>query len=1354
MSLFSKWPWSLLRGRREVVRARRTPLKVRLALEHLEDRVVPSTSHVTALSETAWRNTRYTVGDAAVRDQAFVNPAPVQGQWMQGDTLIGVDRAQANYSYRGDGYSVAIIDTGIDYNNPALGGGWGNRVIAGWDFANNDADPMDDNGHGTHVAGIIGSSDATYPGVAPNVNFIALKVLDANGSGSFGNIQDALDWVVAHQQQYNIVAINMSLGTGNFTSNPYTFLDNEFSELDNEGVFIAVASGNSFYSVKSQQGLAYPASDAYTVSVGAVWAGNFGRVAWQDGAVDFTTAADQITSFTQRSSWLDILAPGALITSTYLHNTFQTMAGTSMATPFVAGSAVLLHQALDANGFVLPSGATYEDYILATMQSTGVTVVDNNDAADNVVNTGLSFKRLDLAAALQAVSVPAPILSPIVNQSVKGGTGPVVVTLSATSPTNNPITYSATATGNAVLSVSGNTLTVAPNTGYVGTFTVTVTAYDGQRSMPQSFTVTVTDGAPILDPLADLTLPHNHGSISVPLSASDPDGDPLSFSAQVQGYSQAYQLRQQYGFLNPGSNYYFNTRGLSEKYLQGANGQWFYLLPTGALYIWGGSIASSTVLGASSNWWSDPSLLWNAAAPLPVPATIGLSGNVLTVATANGYLGTFQVYVYVSDGWLTTTRSFLVNVPDNPPVLDPVADQAMTHLQGSLTLALSGNDPDGDSLTYSARVLGYSQAYQLQQQWSLFSPGNNYYFNSRGLAEKYLQGANAQWFYLLPTGALYQWGGSLPSSTLLATNTAWWSDPSLLWRAAAPTAPTAGVSVNGNQLTILAGGTAGTFQVSVTATSGAASATRTFLVSVANNAPTLDTVADQTISHALGSFTLGLSGHDADGDNLMYAAQVQGYSQAYQLDQQFGLLNPGHNYYFSARGQSEKYLQGVNNQWFYIMPSGALYLWGGSMASSTLLATSSGWWNDPSLLWNAAAPASVPASAGVSGNQLTLISPASFIGTFQVVVTVSDGSLSATRSLFVTTTDASAPVLDAIADQSISSQATLTLPGRDADGDAVSYSAQAFVYSQALQLQQQYGLTNPGNNFYFNTRGLGEKYLLGAGNQWFYLVSGGNFYQWGGSIAASTWVATLNPTYWFDPSPLCNSSTQSSAPVGLTLNGNQLTLAPGGFTGTLLMTVSASDGALSATRSFVVTVTAPAPVPSVGPVLDAIADQHLRLNQGSLNVNLSASDSNGQALTFSVQTMSAVNAVYQLNQQYGFSFVGNYFTNNWGLGEKWLLASNNQWYLLLPNGELRLPGTSINDTLTANHLVAAVPTAVYADPSLLWNAANQFPQVTYQMYGTQLTINAPLNFAGTFVVQVTVSNGSQSVTRSFTVMVG
>jgi subtilisin family serine protease len=443
------WPWRTSRATSQP--ARRLSI-ARLAIEHLEERLVLSTTSADQAAYEQWRQQQYSVGDLNASDSIQLTD-PVQlvstmDVSAQADptngsfgSLIGLPTAFSGNTYRGAGYSVAVIDTGIDYTHADLGGGFGAgyRVVAGWDFVNNDANPLDDNGHGTHVAGIIGSSSATYSGVAPNVNLIALKVLDASGSGSFGKVEDALKWVAANQSQYNIVAVNLSLGSGNYTSNPYTFLDDEFSSLKSKGVFIAVAAGNSFYSNNSQVGLDFPAIHPGVVSVGAVYSGNFGQVSWSSGARDFTTAPDRVASFSQRGTALSLMAPGALINSTYLGNTYRSMAGTSMAAPVVAGAAALLHQAMDARRMT-----ANQDTILNLMKSTAANVIDGDDENDNVTNTGLSFKRLNLGAAMTSLGPvnAAPVLQPIANQSLTPGRS-VTITLSATDAENNPITYSA-----------------------------------------------------------------------------------------------------------------------------------------------------------------------------------------------------------------------------------------------------------------------------------------------------------------------------------------------------------------------------------------------------------------------------------------------------------------------------------------------------------------------------------------------------------------------------------------------------------------------------------------------------------------------------------------------------------------------------------------------------------------------------------------------------------------------------------------------------------------------------------------------------------------------------------------------
>jgi serine protease AprX len=115
-------------------------------------------------------------------------------------------------SYSQNDVVVAVIDTGVDAAHVDLAGG---KVIAFKDWVNNRTAPYDDNGHGTHVSGIVagtGTGNPAYTGVAPGAALIGLKVLDGNGSGSLSNVAAAVDWAVANKDQYNIRVISMSLG--------------------------------------------------------------------------------------------------------------------------------------------------------------------------------------------------------------------------------------------------------------------------------------------------------------------------------------------------------------------------------------------------------------------------------------------------------------------------------------------------------------------------------------------------------------------------------------------------------------------------------------------------------------------------------------------------------------------------------------------------------------------------------------------------------------------------------------------------------------------------------------------------------------------------------------------------------------------------------------------------------------------------------------------------------------------------------------------------------------------------------------------------------------------------------------
>ena len=299
-----------------------------------------------------------------------------------------IDAPQAWGVSVGSGATViAVIDTGIDYRHPDLAANiWtntdeiaGNGIdddrngyvddIRGYDFANNDADPLDDNGHGTHVSGTIaavGNNGVGVAGVLWNAKLMALKFLNASGSGSVSGAVAALNYAVAN----GAVISNNSWGGGGFSS----ALDTAIRNARAAGHIFVAAAGNA--GANNNTTANYPANYNYDNVV----------------AVAAVDRSNNLASFSNYGSTsVELAAPGVAILSTTPNGTYSTYDGTSMATPHVTGALALVRE--------LRPDWTYRqviDRVLATV-----------DPLTSLQGKTITGGRLNVGRAVDGLGTPA-----------------------------------------------------------------------------------------------------------------------------------------------------------------------------------------------------------------------------------------------------------------------------------------------------------------------------------------------------------------------------------------------------------------------------------------------------------------------------------------------------------------------------------------------------------------------------------------------------------------------------------------------------------------------------------------------------------------------------------------------------------------------------------------------------------------------------------------------------------------------------------------------------------------------------------------------------------------------------------
>jgi len=387
---------------------------------------------------------------------------------------------------KGTGIKVAIVDTGIDTTHLDL------KVVGGATFVAGTSSYNDDNGHGTHCAGIVAAldNDIGVVGVAPEAALYAVKVLDRSGSGYLSDVIAGIEWCIKNGMQ----VVSMSFGSTSDSTSLHAECDKAYSA----NIVLMAAAGNSGPGANT---IGYPAKYSSVIAVGA------------------TDSSDVVASWSSRGPELSVTAPGVNVYSTYKGGTYATLSGTSMACPHVAGTVAL----------ILAKAAHTPVEVRGILQKTAV------DLGPLGWDSTYGYGRIDAYAAATTGTTPDFSISatPSTLPIKAGASGSSTITVTSLNGFSGAVSLGASAPNGFTATLSPSSLTVAPGGSYSSTLSITVpsTAVAGpytvmvtgaSGSLTHSATVTVNVQTV---PLAPQNLKATSGNAQTMLSWSAPSSD-------------------------------------------------------------------------------------------------------------------------------------------------------------------------------------------------------------------------------------------------------------------------------------------------------------------------------------------------------------------------------------------------------------------------------------------------------------------------------------------------------------------------------------------------------------------------------------------------------------------------------------------------------------------------------------------------------------------------------------------------------------------------------------------------------------------------------------------------------------